>query len=146
MIKTLLTGAIALFLLAGCVSAPPPSAGAPEPLPVASDNNAVVALVRNARDEASAGRLNAAAAQIERALRIEPRNPSLWHELARLRLHEGQFDQAAQFATKSNSLATDNAPLRASNWRLIGQARTQSGDQAGAELAFARAAEIENRR
>ncbi|MFL6622687.1 MAG: tetratricopeptide repeat protein [Sulfurifustaceae bacterium] len=145
MMKTLLAGLLALVVLAGCVSAPPSGSG-PEPLPVASDNNAVVALVRSARDEAAAGRLNAAASQLERALRIEPRNPALWHELARLRLHQGEFEQAAQCATKSNSLAGDKPQLRASNWRLIGQARTESGDQAGAELAFARAAEIENRR
>lgn len=140
--------ALTLFFLvgiAGCSNLPGPS-GAPEPLPVGSDNSAVVALVQNARQEAAAGQFNTAAATLERALRIEPRNPTLWHELARVNLHEGQPLQAAQFATKSNTFAGDNTALRASNWRLIGQARTQTGDHSGAESAFERAAQIEGRR
>ncbi len=128
--------------VAGCATLPGPP---PEetPAPIASENNAVVALVRSAREHVSAGQLSTAAANLERALRIEPRNPALWHELARVSLHQGQPVQAAEFATKSNSFAGDNARLRAANWRLIGQARTQSGDHAGAELAFEKAAELE---
>lgn len=132
------------LVLAACASIQPP--GEPEPIPVASDNNAVIALVQNARHEAAAGRLNVAAANLERALRIEPRNATLWHELARINLHQGQPTQAAQFATKSNTFAGDNAKLRASNWRLIGQARTQTGDNTGAESAFERAAQLERGR
>lgn len=128
--------------LAGCATLP----GAPPaeaPAPVASENNAVVALVESARDQVGAGQLSTAAAHLERALRIEPRNPALWHELARVSLHQGQPTQAAEFANKSNTFAGDNARLRAANWRLIGQARTQSGDHAGAELAFDKAAQLE---
>lgn len=128
--------------LAGCANVTGPS-GEPEPLPIASDNNAVISLVQSARQDAAAGRLPAAAANLERALRIEPRNAVLWHELARVNLHQGQPEQAAQFATKSNTFAGDNTTLRASNWRLIGQARTQSGDGRGAESAFERAGQLE---
>jgi Tfp pilus assembly protein PilF len=130
--------------LCGCANLP--SSSEPEQRPVASENNAVVALVQSAREETAAGRLTTAAASLERALRIEPRNPVLWHELARLNLHQGQIDQAAQFATKSNTFAGENVALRASNWRLIGQARTHSGDNAGAESAFDRAAQLERQR
>lgn len=131
--------------LAGCANLTGPS-GEPEALPIASDNNAVIALVQSARQDAAAGRLPAAAANLERALRIEPRNAVLWHELARVNLHQGQAEQAAQFASKSNTFAGDNSTLRASNWRLIGQARTQSGDHSGAESAFERAAQLERQR
>lgn len=136
---------LTLGTLAGCATLTGPS-GEPESLPIASDNNAVIALVQNARQDAAAGRLPAASANLERALRIEPRNAVLWHELARVNLHQGQPDQAAQFATKSNTFAGDNSMLRASNWRLIGQARTQSGDHRGAESAFERAAQLERQR
>lgn len=136
---------LAAVALPGCANFPSPTAE-PEALPVTSDNNAVTALAESARQDAAAGRLNAAAANLERALRIEPRNALLWHELARVNLHQGQPNEAAQFATKSNTFAGDNAALRASNWRLIGQARTQSGDQAGAESAFERAAQFERQR
>jgi Tfp pilus assembly protein PilF len=136
---------LAALLLAACVTSPqsPPPPTMPA---VASDNSAVIALAKNARDDMSAGQLGAAAANLERALRIEPRNPTLWHELARVSLHQGQPGQAVQFAGKSNSFAADNRELRAANWRLIGQALTQSGDQSGAEAAFAKAAQLDTER
>lgn len=135
---------LAAVALSGCASLTPPQAPAPQP--ERRENAAVVALVQNARDEMSAGRLSAAAANIERALRIEPRNPTLWHELARINLHQGQPARAAQLAAKSNALADDDLALRAANWRLIGQARTQTGDHAAAETAFEKADEIDSRR
>ena len=138
-----IVAAFALGLLSACATLAPPET--PE-APVPSENNAVIALVKNARDDMSAGRLGQAAASLERALRIEPRNPTLWHELARVNLHQGQASQAAQFASKSNSFAGENVQLRAANWRLIGQALTQTGDQAGAEAAFAKAEQFETQR
>src|ERR1051325_1051361 len=134
----------AALVLSSCASVPGPSST--EPLPVGSDNNAIVALVQNAREDAAAGRLDLARDRLERALRIEPRNPTLWHELARVTLYQGQPEQAVQMANKSNTFVGKNTTLRASNWRLIGQARTQSGDQDGAESAFDRAAQIERER
>ena len=84
-------------LIAGCASAPGPApAPAPEPVPepaakpaAPSENVAVAGLVQSARADAAAGRLANAAATLERALRIEPRNPRLWQELARVRLQQG---------------------------------------------------------
>src|SRR5258706_3245799 len=73
-----------------------------------SDNSAIIALVQSAREDAAAGRLNAAASNLERALRIEPRNATLWHELARVTLNQGQPDQAVQLASKSNTFAGQN--------------------------------------
>ena len=136
---------LAAVLLAGCAIFPPPGE-APPPEPARKENTAVAALMENARAEMSAGRLPAAAANVERALRIEPRNAALWHELARINLHQDQPARAAQFAAKSNALAGEDVALRAANWRLIGQARTQSGDHAGAEAAFTQAAELDRRR
>ncbi len=124
----------AFLLLAGCAVLQP---GAPQPQ--ASQNTAVVALLDQSRTQASAGRLGAASASLERALRIEPRNPALWQELARIRLDQGQFRQAENLAAKSNALAGDNRRLRAENWRIIGQARTSLGDLRGAREAFDRA-------
>jgi hypothetical protein len=48
-------------------------------------------LLDTAEQRASAGHLDSAAATLERALRLEPQNPLLWHRLARLRLQQGQF-------------------------------------------------------
>ncbi len=127
-IRRLLPLAAAL-LLAGCaVLQPSPS-----------QNTAVVALLDKAQAQTSAGQLDQASASLERALRIEPRNPSLWQELARVRLDQGQYRQAENLATKSNALAGDNRQLRKKNWQIIGQARTQRGDIQGAQVAFDRA-------
>jgi tetratricopeptide (TPR) repeat protein len=124
----------AALLMAGCYLLPPPTSP-PEP----SRNAAVVALLNEARSQSSAGQLDTAGASLERALRIEPRNPWLWQELGRIRLEQGQYRQAENFAAKSNALAGDNRPLRGENWRIIGQARSKAGDPAGAQAAFERA-------
>ena len=114
--------------------APPPTEPAPPPIP-RSENVAVAGLMESARADAAAGKLSTAAASIERALRIEPRNPRLWQELARVRLQQAQFVQAENMAARSNSYAgTDNA-VRAENWRLIAQAREARGDADGARSA-----------
>lgn len=135
-----------LATLAGCVTLPDFRTETESEPPPASDNSAVVALLDTAHRDAATGRLDSAAASLERALRIEPRNATLWHELARVRLEQNQGTQAIQLATKSNTLAGDNHRLRAQNWRVIGQARAQSGDHRGAEAAFVKADEIEGKR
>jgi len=80
--------------------------------------------MESARSDAAAGRLVQAAASLERALRIEPRNPRLWHELARVRLRQGDGAQAANLAARSNSFAGSDAQLRAANQGIIEQSRT----------------------
>jgi Tfp pilus assembly protein PilF len=89
-----------------------------------------------ARADAAAGRLGTAAAQLERALRIEPRNPRLWQELARVRLKQADYAQAESTAARSNSWAGLDHALRAENWRLIAQAREARGDAEGARAAL----------
>jgi tetratricopeptide (TPR) repeat protein len=126
--------------IAGCAGLPTRET---ESLPV-SDNNAVIALADAGRADAANGKLDAAAASFERALRIEPRNPVLWHELAKLRLQQGQYQQAEGLAARSNGWAGDNKILRAENWRIIGQARLKRGDYPGAQSAFDKAAEQAN--
>jgi predicted negative regulator of RcsB-dependent stress response len=108
-----------------------------------SANHAVLALLDRARTENEAGRRDAAGGSLERALRIEPRNPWLWHELAQLRLAQGQYAQAVSLARKSTSFAGQDRHLQAANWRLIGDARVARGESAGAEQAFKRAAALE---
>lgn len=85
---------------------------------------AIAGLMDSARADAAAGRLVSAAATLERALRIEPRNPRLWHELALVRQRQGDYAQAASLAARSNSWAGSDSALRAANQRIIEQART----------------------
>lgn len=150
---------IPALLLAGCATppatsggpapeAPPPQIGEeafviPETKPVMSGNRAVIALLDRARLDSEAGKRDSAGASLERALRIEPRNAWLWHELAQLRLAQGQYAQAITLAQKSTSFAGRERRLQALNWKVIGNARVAQGDPAGAEQAFRVAAELE---
>ena len=110
--------------------------------PPVSENPAVLTLVEQARADAAQNKLQSAAGTVERALRIEPRNPWLWQELARLHLTLGDHAQAESFAARSNTWAGGNRVLGAANWRLISTAREARGDTAGAQAATARAAEL----
>jgi len=145
-------------VLAGCAAAPGPAPmpapepdlppvqipeAGPAPVPVPApapaartENVAIAGLMDTARADTAAGRLANAAATLERALRIEPRNPRLWHELARVRLKQGQYAQAESVAARSNSWAGSDNALRAENWRLIAEARTARGDAEGARTAL----------
>ncbi|HYU69855.1 MAG TPA: tetratricopeptide repeat protein [Burkholderiales bacterium] len=129
-------------VIAGCATvvrefgpepAPEP---APLPAPARTENLAIAGLLDGARADSAAGRLANAAASLERALRIEPRNPRLWQELARLRLKQGDYAQAESTAARSNSWAGSDNALRAENWRLIAHAREARGDAEGARAAL----------
>jgi Flp pilus assembly protein TadD len=114
------------FLLVGCARQPAPPSPTPPPpeTPTARENVAIAGLMESARSDAASGRLVQAAATLERALRIEPRNPRLWHELARVRLRQGDTAQAANLAARSNSFAGNDAALRSANQSIIDQARS----------------------
>ena len=116
-----------VLFLAGCATREQPAPETPAPLPeppAIKENVAIAGLMQSARDDAAAGRLVQAAASLERALRIEPRNPRLWHELARVRLRQGDTVQAANLAARSNTFAGNDSQLRAANQAIIEQART----------------------
>ena len=100
---------------------PPPSAPpGPAATPPATDS-----LVALADRQAASGDIAQAAAQLERALRIRPQDPVLWQKLAWLRLKNGEFEQAAALAARSDSLAGNNAVLRAENGRIAALARAR---------------------
>ena len=119
---------VAVVFLASCASrreqAPSAPPAPPPETPTARENVAIAGLMESARSDAASGRLVQAAATLERALRIEPRNPRLWHELARVRLRQGDTVQAANLAARSNSFAGNDSALRSANQNIIEQART----------------------
>jgi tetratricopeptide (TPR) repeat protein len=117
----------------------------PGPAAVTTSSPAVVALLGQAENQANTGDLEAAAASLERAIRIEPRNPLLWYHLATVRLAQQQAAQAEQLAVKSNSLDAGNRLQQSRNWRLIARAREALGDATGARAAERRARELEVR-
>jgi hypothetical protein len=103
---------------------------------------AVGALVSAADQSNSSGNLDAAVATIERAIRIEPRNPALYYKLAELRLKQSKPRLAEDLAKKSALLASNNPGLKRQSWLLIGNARVMQKNYAGAKAARAKAAEF----
>jgi Flp pilus assembly protein TadD len=82
-------------------------------------NGASTALLEQARSEREAGSLVAAAAAVERALRIAPNDPDLWIELGEIKLAAGDREQAEMMARKALTLAgSDRAVAERAN-RLL---------------------------
>lgn len=106
-------------------------------------NQPIVALLDSAASYVQNGELDKAGAALERALRIEPRNAGIWYDLAQIRLHQRQYQQAESLASKSNSLAGNDKALSARNWRLIAIARRAMGNSEGADAAEAQAIALE---
>jgi hypothetical protein len=125
-------------------SAPARDGGIPD-AGAASGGPAVVALLDDAGRQAQSGSLDGAAAALERAVRIEPRNASIWSRLAEVRLRQNLAVQAENLAKKSNALAGRDYGLQGRNWRIIAEARRMSGDVAGAQAAQQTASDLAGR-
>lgn len=123
-----------------------PQAPEPPSVPQTAEvisGQAVLSLMRQARESRVNGQFDLAASQLERAQRIEPRNYFVWSALAQVYLDQQQFDQAISVAGKSNSLARGNAYVELENWKIIAAARRAQGDSLGALQAEVRIGEIE---
>jgi len=100
---------------------------APAPAPPGSESPmnspAVIALLDEAEVYANQGDGDQAAATIERALRIEPKNPWLWHRLAVLRMQQGRYSEAIELAARSNALADGDARLLQGNEQIMERSR-----------------------
>lgn len=96
---------------------------------------AVGALVSAANQNTKAGDLELAAASIERAIRIEPRNATLFYKLALLRLKQAKPRLAEDLAKKSALLAATDDKLKKHCWLLIAHTREIQQDVAGAKQA-----------
>ena len=142
----LLSGVLAL---AGCAAPGAPVGSAagdtrqeqrreagPEPAP------AVAALQDQAEQASAAGEHERAAALLERALRIEPHNAGLWHNLAIVRYRDGDYRQAESMAQRSLQHVGSNQDLERRNWELIAVSRELAGDTGGARAARDRLATL----
>ncbi|OKY74381.1 MAG: hypothetical protein BM485_14050 [Desulfobulbaceae bacterium DB1] len=92
-------------------------------------------LLAEADSALRAGDFNRAELNMERALRVEPRNARVWHTMAQVRYGQRNYGQAIQLCLKSNSLAGENRALKKRNWSLMEQAYGGMGDSAGASEA-----------
>ena len=91
------------------------------------DNPAVLELLNAAEQALRDGQPEQAGTLLERALRVEPRNPVVWHYLAAARLERGDYEQAEALAAKSHSLGAADRALRSENAELMATAQQASG-------------------
>lgn len=85
------------------------------------------------------GKYTSAAATLERALRISPRDAKLWQQLAEVRLQQKKWRLAVNMAAKSNALASLQPPLQRKNWLIMAKAYRALGQTAKAKAAMQRA-------
>ena len=150
----------AVLALAGCAApgggrtggggSPGQTEGGDKSAVSASDYNdsartaAVRHLLASAEQASRDGDNDRAAGQLERALRIEPRNAVLWHNLAIVRYRQGNYAQAESLALRAESFSQGDTQLRLRNWRLIAAARQERGDIQGARAAREKAERIQS--
>lgn len=96
---------------------------------------AVVALMNESDRKNRAGELDSAVAVLERALRINPRNPTLTFKLAKLRIKQGKPRLAEDLAKKAALLAAGDVALKRKSWLLISEARRKQQNYHGAKEA-----------
>jgi tetratricopeptide (TPR) repeat protein len=102
-------------------------------------NPAVKELLADASSAESVGDYNRAAALLERALRIEPRDPEILQSMAEVQLQNGDFEQALNFAVRSYDSGPRVGEICGRNWRTIAEARDHLGDRSGSADAAQRA-------
>ncbi len=125
---------------------PPPPPPAPPPPPRFEPldtfgplSPAVSALALAANQNSKSGDIEGATTTIERAIRIEPRNATLYYKLALLRLKQSKPKMAEDLAKKAVLLATNDAALKKHSWLLVARAREIQGDINGGKEARANA-------
>jgi hypothetical protein len=106
----------------------------------APQSPAVGSLVMAANENSEGGNLDSAVSSIERAIRIEPRNATLYYKLAVLRLKQSKPRLAEDIARKAALLAVNDNNLKKHSWLLVAKARELQSNVAGAEKAKAEAA------
>jgi Tfp pilus assembly protein PilF len=92
-------------------------------------------LVNQARTQRQKGDLPGATVSLERALRIEPRNPLLWIEMGRLRMDQGNPSQAEGMGRKALSMSVGDDATQSAAWALIADSLRARGKNSQAEEA-----------
>ena len=153
-----------VLLLGACAGAPPPprDGSAPSSTDVNSQvrqpaqqqssgvqvyplqNPAVKSLIAEAREAEAAGDYDRAAVALERALRIQPRDPELLQQMAEVQLQKGDYEQALSFAIRSYDSGSRVGEICSRNWHTISVARQNTGDASGSAQAKQRAGECMN--
>lgn len=102
-------------------------------------NPAVKELMADAGQAETGGDYDQAAVLLERALRIQPRDPEILQHMAEVQLRKKDYQQALTFAVRSYDIGPRVGEICSRNWRTISVARGHLGDNGGSEQAEQRA-------
>lgn len=113
---------------------------------------AVLALLSKARQASKNGALSSAENYLERALRIEPQNPTLWLYMAKLRLYAEKPQEALNLAKKALALSShmknthlsNRHTLEVDSWRVVAHAYQKLGRSVKAQNAQNKANSLSN--
>jgi Flp pilus assembly protein TadD len=106
---------------------------------VSKKSPVIIKLMADADESIKQGDFNVAAATLERAVRISPREAEVFNQLAYVRFKQKKWELAEHLAKKSALLAENNNALKKRNWLLIAAIRKQKGDDKGANFAMLKA-------
>jgi len=164
-------GMVLLAVLAACAGPPPVRQEVPPPVPAEQQdtpaevqkqvreparrdsagvqvyplqNPAVKALLADAAKAEEHGDYDGAASALERAMRIQPKDPEALQSMAEIQLHRKDYQQALNFATRSYDDGARVGEICSRNWRTISVARGHLGDSSGAAQAELRASQCMN--
>jgi tetratricopeptide (TPR) repeat protein len=91
----------------------------------------VTELMADASAAETSGNYDQAAMLLERALRIQPRNPELLQNMAEVQLRVRDYEQALSFAARSYDVGPRLGEICSRNWRTISVSREHLGDHGG---------------
>ncbi len=100
------------------------------------------ALVTQAGQQRRKGDLPGATVSLERALRIEPRNPLLWIEMGRLRMDQRNYPQADAMGRRALSMAVGDPKTQSAAWLLIADSLRARGRNPEAQQALEKSREL----
>lgn len=98
-------------------------------------NPAVRELEKAAEAARGEGEYDRAESLLERALRIEGRDPELLQRMAELQLTRGRWEQAESYARRSWELGPQVGEICRRNWRTMALARERDGEVIAAAQA-----------
>jgi predicted Zn-dependent protease len=101
----------------------PPPEKVPPPVEYKPVTGPAATLYAEAQKANTEGRLADAEIVMERAIRIEPRNPFYWHYLAEIKYKKGDYRKAVQVCLKADTLAGPYPQLAARNKELMAKAK-----------------------
>jgi len=107
-------------------------------------NPAVKELLADAGTAESNGDFGQATTLLERALRIQPRDPEILQSMAEIQLQIKDYNQALSFATRSYDLGPRVGEICSRNWRTISVSREHLGDHGGSVEAASKARQCMN--